>query len=116
MRLGTFVRLTMQLRESFWTSERFMRRTHSQNLDRLAFVHSPKENFPVWWTSYPAAAPVLVAWSGGPRATDLAEVGSRTDANAVFRRRGERFRGDDGNRSRRVATERRAAKQMLRVL
>jgi monoamine oxidase len=75
MEMGTVTRITMQLREAFWTSERFMRRAKSQDLDRMAFLQSADPDFPTWWTSYPVSAPTLVAWTGGPRARELASLG-----------------------------------------
>jgi monoamine oxidase len=74
MEMGTVIRLTLRLREPFWTSERFARRAKSQNLDRLAFLHTGDDDFPVWWTSYPVSAPMLIAWCGGPRARALAAL------------------------------------------
>jgi len=38
-------------------------------------LHTKDEDFPVWWTSYPLSAPMLVAWCGGPRARELASLG-----------------------------------------
>jgi monoamine oxidase len=72
--MGTVVRLTLKLREPFWSSERFARRAKSQSLDRLAFLHAQDEDFPVWWTSYPVLAPMLIGWCGGPRAHSLAAL------------------------------------------
>ena len=74
MEMGAVTRLTLQLRETFWTTERFMRRTKSQDLDRLAFLQSSDPDFPVWWTAYPVSAPILVAWTGGTRARELASL------------------------------------------
>jgi monoamine oxidase len=75
MTMGAVTRLTLRLREPFWTSQRFARRAKNQNLDRLSFLHSEDEDFPVWWTAYPISAPMLVAWRGGVRARELAALG-----------------------------------------
>jgi len=74
MELGAVTRLTLHVREPFWTSKRFMRRAKSQNLDRLAFLHSNDPDFPVWLTSYPVSAPTIVAWTGSTRARELAAL------------------------------------------
>jgi len=74
MEMGAVTRLTLQLREAFWTSERFMRRTKSQDLDRFAFLQSADTDFPVWWTAYPVSAPVLIAWTGSTRARELSAL------------------------------------------
>ena len=71
MTMGAVVRVVLRLREPFWADERFARRMKSQNVDQLAFLHGDNDDFPVWWTSYPVSAPVLVAWCGGPDARDL---------------------------------------------
>jgi monoamine oxidase len=82
MELGPVLRVVLRLAEPFWLSKRFMKRANSQELDRLAFVHSDDSDFPVWWTAYPVFAPVLVAWVGGPRAKQLAGA---SDAEIIER-------------------------------
>jgi monoamine oxidase len=72
MELAAVTRLTLHVRDAFWTSERFMRRAKSQNLDRLTFLQSADPDFPMWWTAYPVSAPTLVAWTGSSRARELA--------------------------------------------
>jgi len=74
MEMGAVMRLTLAVREPFWTSERFRRRAKTQNLDRLTFVHTSDRDFPVWWTPYPISAPMLVAWTGGTRARELSSL------------------------------------------
>ena len=74
MEMGAVTRLTLQLREAFWTSERFVRRTKSQDLDRLSFLQTSDPDFPVWWTAYPVSAPMLIAWTGSTRARELASL------------------------------------------
>ena len=75
MDMGAVIRVTIAVREPFWTSKRFVRRAKSQNLDRLAFLHTSDADFPVWWTAYPASTPLLVGWTGGPRARALSSIG-----------------------------------------
>lgn len=74
MEMGAVTRLTLRLREPFWTTERFIRRTKSQDLDRLAFIQSSDPDFPVWWTAYPVSAPMLIAWTGSTRGGELASL------------------------------------------
>lgn len=71
MEMGAVLRVILHTREAFWTSEHFARRAKSQNLDRLAFLHTSDRDFPIWWTSYPVLSPALVAWCGGPQAREL---------------------------------------------
>ena len=75
MTMGSVARITLRLREPFWTGERFARRAKDQNLDRLGFLHTADPDFPIWWTSYPISAPVLVAWRGGVRAREISAAG-----------------------------------------
>lgn len=82
MEMGTVLRVILHLREPFWTTGHFARRAKSQNLDRLAFLHTSDPDFPIWWTSYPVRAPLLVAWSGGPRAREL---GALADEEIIHR-------------------------------
>lgn len=75
MTMGAVARITLRLREPFWMSDRFARRAKDQNLDRLGFLHTEDPDFPIWWTSYPVSAPVLVAWRGGRRAREISAAG-----------------------------------------
>lgn len=75
MEMGAVARVVLRLRERFWTGERYVRLARAQSLDRLAFLHTHDEDFPVWWTSYPIAAPLLVGWVGAERARELAALG-----------------------------------------
>ena len=84
MAMGTVTRLALQLREAFWKSERFVRRTKRQDLDRLSFLHTQDPDFPVWWTSYPVDAPVLIAWSGGPRGKALSMMSEEEIADRAL--------------------------------
>jgi len=81
MAMGTVTRVALQLRETFWKSERFVRRTKRQDLDRLSFLHTQDPDFPVWWTSYPVDAPMLIAWCGGPRGKELSTMSEEEAAN-----------------------------------
>jgi monoamine oxidase len=75
MEMGAVARLTLRLRDRFWAGERYGKRAGTQSLDRLSFVHTTDEDFPVWWTAYPIDAPLLVAWVGGRRARELSSLG-----------------------------------------
>lgn len=62
--MGAVVRLVLGFRELPWKGR--------SDLDRMGFLHTGDKTFRVWWTQYPLRAPVLVAWSGGPPAAELA--------------------------------------------
>lgn len=72
--MGAVVRVAVRLREPFWRDERFGDQRGVTSLDQLSFVHGDDESFPVWWTTYPMRSRLLVAWSGGARATRLATL------------------------------------------
>jgi len=103
MEMGSVTRLALQLRDTFWTSERFMRRTKSQDLDRLAFIQSSDPDFPVWWTAYPVSAPVLIAWTGGPRARELASLEESEIVDRAIAALGRQF-GLDARAARRLVS------------
>lgn len=60
--MGDVVRIGFVLRERFWET------LGPAGGAELAFLHTPDSEFNVWWTQYPVAAPVLVAWAGGTSA------------------------------------------------
>jgi monoamine oxidase len=68
LRAGAVARLTLRFRERFWV------RGPDDPLTRLGFAYAPSPWFPVFWTSYPVVSPLLVAWSGGPAAAELARL------------------------------------------
>ncbi len=61
--LGTAraVRVSLLLREPLWD-------------DDVSFVRGDDPLFPTWWTAYPARAPLLTLWAGGPCADRLAAL------------------------------------------
>ncbi|MGH2901175.1 MAG: flavin monoamine oxidase family protein, partial [Solirubrobacteraceae bacterium] len=72
MTMGNVVKLVLQLDRDFWTDEQFAERVGALSVDQMSFLQtSERVAFPVWWTSYPVRAPVLVAWAGGPPALEL---------------------------------------------
>jgi monoamine oxidase len=79
---GSALRVVLQFRDSFWTSDAFARRHHADDLHAMSFLHSADADFPTWWTSYPMRAPLLVGWSGGRRARELSSLSQ----NAIVER------------------------------
>jgi monoamine oxidase len=37
----------------------------------VAFFHSPRADFPTFWTPLPMRTPLFTAWAGGPKAAQL---------------------------------------------
>src|SRR5207249_8097400 len=52
-------------------------------ISTLSFLYSRDEQIPVWWTTQPARAPVLVGWAGGPQAERLLSLGDDAIAAQV---------------------------------
>ena len=69
---GAVLRVVMQFPRAFWEE------LDGGRYRNASFFHSPYSAFPTVWTALPARAPLLVAWSGGPRAVSLSAA-ARSD-------------------------------------
>jgi len=65
---GPVVRVAMRFHEAVW----------EKRAPGVAFFHSPRADFPTFWTPLPMRAPLLTAWAGGPRAAKLTGKSHRT--------------------------------------
>ena len=63
---GAIIKVLLRFRTPFWEQ------LHAGRYREASFFHAPEALIPTFWTPYPARAPLLVAWSGGPRAQQLA--------------------------------------------
>jgi monoamine oxidase len=52
----------------------------------VAFFHAPRAAFPTFWTPLPARAPLLIAWSGGPKAARPTWDAIRASLKSIFGR------------------------------
>lgn len=77
--MGHVVRATVVLRAPVWELKPAGMRDAPERLRRLTFLHARDGAMPVCWTLYPAEAPVLVAWFGGPDAEVLSGMGGLED-------------------------------------
>jgi monoamine oxidase len=73
--MGAVQRVVMLFHDRWWT-DRLKSKPSEASLDDLSFLHGDTEDFPIWWTLYPAHLPVMVGWTGGPRAAALARLSS----------------------------------------
>jgi monoamine oxidase len=69
--MGPVVKLVLCFSKPFWAEI-----DDGQHRD-VAFFHARGAAFPTFWTTLPVRAPVLIAWSGGPKAMRM--VGQSTD-------------------------------------
>ena len=61
MEAGSAKRLVLVFRQPFWNAA----------VPGTRFLFAPGMTPPTYWTQYPADAPMLVAWTGGPKANAL---------------------------------------------
>jgi monoamine oxidase len=73
--MGSVVKLVMRFKRAFWRDEKLAKRLGLPDLDTTSFLQARERvPFPVWWTSYPINSPTLVAWVGGPPASELSRL------------------------------------------
>jgi len=65
MDAGAVVKVALRFRCAFWE------KLDDGRYRDAAFLHSAHASFPTFWTALPLRAPLLIAWSGGPRAVKL---------------------------------------------
>lgn len=66
LQMGPVVKLVLCFSRPFWAEI-----DEGEHRD-VAFFHAQGAPFPTFWTSLPVRAPILTAWSGGPKASRLA--------------------------------------------
>jgi len=71
LEMGHAVKLVLRFREAFWRESRAWKRILSEDSREPAFFHSPRADFPTWWTASPAETPIMTGWAGGPAALAL---------------------------------------------
>jgi monoamine oxidase len=71
--VGDVVRVVLLFRNRFWrdASAPSIPDGIRRKLADLSFLFTPAEVPPTWWTPNPAPTPMLTAWIGGPKATEL---------------------------------------------
>jgi monoamine oxidase len=73
--MGDAVKLILRFKRAFWRDEKLAERLGIPDLNTTSVLQARKRlPFPVWWTSYPIDSPVMVAWVGGPPATELSRL------------------------------------------
>jgi hypothetical protein len=71
--MGDVVRVVLLFRDRFWryASAPSIPEGVRRKLADLSFLFTPAEVPPTWWTPNPAPTPMLTAWIGGTKATEL---------------------------------------------
>ena len=73
--MGVVARVVLLFREPFWETRNIRRRKSPDSLAEMSFLMTTDQDLPVWWTTAPVRAPILVGWAGGPRASRLIKTG-----------------------------------------
>ncbi|HXT18883.1 MAG TPA: NAD(P)/FAD-dependent oxidoreductase [Gemmatimonadaceae bacterium] len=90
--MGAVVRITLRFTERFWATEWFAKQVGTEDFDTASFVHTNDEQFPIWWTSYPVTAPIMVGWHGGPGARELSQLASEQIEDAAINALSRQFK------------------------
>jgi monoamine oxidase len=71
--MGDVVRVVLLFRDRFWGDRRAPSLPDGvrRKLTDLSFLFTPAEVPPTWWTPNPTPTPMLTAWTGGTKATEL---------------------------------------------
>lgn len=65
---GPVLKVLLRFRNAFWEE------ADQRRYEKASFFHSPDAEFPTFWTPMPVRAPLLNAWTGGPRAMRLSHL------------------------------------------
>ena len=69
--MGQVVKVILHFRERFWEHDRLPLAATSMDPRQVSFISGRTVALPTWWTAYPAIAPQLTGWAGGPPAAHL---------------------------------------------
>jgi monoamine oxidase len=75
---GPVLKAVLRFREPFWEG------ANRGACRDASFFHAPEAPFPTLWTALPVRVPLLVAWSGGPKAARLAGAGRDAAVKAAL--------------------------------
>ena len=73
---GPVIKAALRFPSAFWAKRH----------PGVAFFHAPRAAFPTFWTPLPVRAPLLIAWSGGPKATRPSWDAIRASLVSIFGR------------------------------
>jgi monoamine oxidase len=81
--MGSVVRVVLRFKEAFWEDEEFSKKHRA--LPDLGFIHAPGEEFLAWWTPLPVRAPIITAWTAGPKGERLARNSKQVIVGTAIR-------------------------------
>jgi monoamine oxidase len=71
--MGQVAKVTMRFSERFWEHDQLPLASTSMDPRQVRFISGGAGALPTWWTAYPAIAPQLTGWAGGPAAARLVD-------------------------------------------
>jgi monoamine oxidase len=84
--MGSAYRIAFRFARPFWEDLPALRAADGERPGPMGFLHTPRASgISVWWTPFPARAPLLVGWAGGPTARRLADAGPEQTATLAIR-------------------------------
>jgi monoamine oxidase len=77
--MGNVLKINLRFRDRFWEDVKLWdKEAERVSFHDAGFFHNPDAPLPTWWTQLPIRAPLLVGWTGGPRA-DRVRAGGGSD-------------------------------------
>jgi monoamine oxidase len=79
--MGHVLKINLRFHERFWEAAKFWDKDAERvSFHDAGFFHYPDAPLPTWWTQLPVRAPLLVGWTGGPRADRIRTEGGSDGA------------------------------------
>jgi monoamine oxidase len=73
LEMGSALRIVLTFTTPFW-EQLELPGMNKGDLSQLGFIHHAEAPLPTWWSTLPEHEPILVGWSGGPKAERLLKL------------------------------------------
>jgi monoamine oxidase len=73
LEMGSALRIVLTFTRPFW-EELELPGMSKEDLSQLGFIHHAGAPLPTWWSTLPEREPILVGWTGGPKAERLLKL------------------------------------------